>query len=101
MCVCCRFKDKTEAQEIFLRPFTVCSSCKQKYVICPFVYEETNGSYPLAHLWLKVRFGPGFFTPPLSRSISTSTLFWCYLLRQRKRKFDTESIISQGKKGKS
>ncbi len=25
--------------------FTVCSSCKQKLVVCPFVYKETNGRY--------------------------------------------------------
>ncbi len=30
---------------IFLNLFTVCSSCKQKFYVCPFVYEETNGSY--------------------------------------------------------
>ncbi len=38
-------KQKMEARAIFLYPFTVCSSCKWKFVICPFVYEETNGSY--------------------------------------------------------
>jgi hypothetical protein len=37
-------KQKIEAQVIFLNPFTVCSSCKQKFVICPFVDEETNES---------------------------------------------------------
>jgi hypothetical protein len=42
-------KRKTEAQAIFLNPFTFCSSCKQKFVICPFVNEETNRSYPFAH----------------------------------------------------
>jgi hypothetical protein len=50
-----------EAQVIFLNPFTVGSSCKRKFVICPFVYKETNVSYPFAnrlnrlnrpaHLW--------------------------------------------------
>jgi hypothetical protein len=39
-------KCKTVAQVIFLNPFTVCSSCKQKFVICPFIDEETNGSCP-------------------------------------------------------
>jgi hypothetical protein len=39
-------KCKTEAQVIFLNPFTVCSSCKQKFVICPFIEKETNGSCP-------------------------------------------------------
>jgi hypothetical protein len=36
-----------EAQAIFLNSFTVCSSCKQKFVLCPLVDEEINGSYPL------------------------------------------------------
>ncbi len=40
---------KTEAQGIFLYPFTVCASCKLKFVICPFVDEETNKSYPFAN----------------------------------------------------
>ncbi len=35
---------KTEAQAIFLNPFTVCSSCKRKFAVCLFVDEETNGS---------------------------------------------------------
>jgi hypothetical protein len=34
----------TETQVIFFNQFTVCSSCKRKFVICPFVDEETNGS---------------------------------------------------------
>ncbi len=49
---------KTEVQAIFLNLFTVCSSCKRKFVVCPFVYAETNRIYPfanglngLAHLW--------------------------------------------------
>ncbi len=56
--ICCRFKRKTEAQAIFLYPFTVCSSGKQKFVVCPIVDEETKESYlfgngvnGLAHLW--------------------------------------------------
>jgi hypothetical protein len=46
----CRYGDmgmgkrKTEDQPIFLNPFTVCSSCKRKVVVCQFVDEETNGS---------------------------------------------------------
>ncbi len=55
---CCCFKRKMEAQAIFLDPFIVCSSCKWKLVVCPFIYVETNRSYPfanglngLAHLW--------------------------------------------------
>ncbi len=39
--ICCRFKRKTEAQAIF-NPFTVSSSCKQKFVVCPFVNKETR-----------------------------------------------------------
>jgi hypothetical protein len=57
--MCCRFKQKTEAKAIFLNPFTACSSCKRKFVVCPFVDKETNGSYllanrlnRLAHLWM-------------------------------------------------
>jgi hypothetical protein len=42
-------KWKTEAQTITLNLFTVCSSCKGKFVVCPFVYEETNGSYPFSN----------------------------------------------------
>jgi hypothetical protein len=56
-------KGKTEARAIFLCPFTVCSSSKRKFVVCLFVDEETNGSYPFAnglnrlgHLWLLLRF---------------------------------------------
>jgi hypothetical protein len=47
----CRYGDiKTmEAQVFFLNPFTICSSYKQKFVICPFVDEETNGSYLFAN----------------------------------------------------
>jgi hypothetical protein len=35
-------KRKTEDHAIFLNPSTVCSSCKRKFVVCPFVDEETN-----------------------------------------------------------
>ncbi len=47
----CRFKQKTKngAQATFLNPFTVCSACERKFVVCPFVDEETNGSYPFAN----------------------------------------------------
>ncbi len=34
---------KTEAQVILLNPFAVCSLRKLKFVVCPFVDEETNG----------------------------------------------------------
>jgi hypothetical protein len=47
-----KIKQKTEAQAIFPNPFTVCSSCKRKFAVCPFVAEVTNGSYPFAKgLW--------------------------------------------------
>ncbi len=42
-------KRKTEAYAIFFNPFTVCSLWKLKFVVCPFVDEETNGSYPFAN----------------------------------------------------
>jgi hypothetical protein len=42
-------KQKTEAQVFCLNPFTVCSLYNQKFVIYPFVDEETNGSYPFAN----------------------------------------------------
>ncbi len=40
-------EQKTEA--IFLHPFSVCSLCKQKFVVCHFVDEETSGRYPFAN----------------------------------------------------
>jgi hypothetical protein len=45
----CCFKRKTEAQAIFLNPFTACLSYKRKFVVCPFVGEGTNGSYHFAN----------------------------------------------------
>ncbi len=68
--VCCRFKQKMEAQAIFLNPFTVRSLCKRKFVVCPFVDKAANGSYLFAkkrtkqtkhklnepaHLWVGVQ----------------------------------------------
>jgi hypothetical protein len=60
-----------KAQAILPHPFTLCSSCKQKFVVCPFVNKETNVSNPfanrlnglnglnrlngLAHLWKKTQ----------------------------------------------
>jgi hypothetical protein len=41
-------KQKIEAQAFFLKPFTACSSCNQKFGVCPFANEETNRSYPFA-----------------------------------------------------
>jgi hypothetical protein len=40
-------KQKTDAQVIFIDPFTIFALCKQKFVVCPFVDEETNGSYQM------------------------------------------------------
>ncbi len=50
MCVCVYIyaavsNGKQSPGEFFLNPFTACSSCKWKFVICPFVDKETNGSY--------------------------------------------------------
>jgi hypothetical protein len=42
-------KRKTEAQTIFLIPFTVCSSYKWKFVICPCLDKETSGYYLFAN----------------------------------------------------
>jgi hypothetical protein len=42
-------KRKTEAYAIFFNPLTICSLWKLKFVVCPFVDEETNGSYPFAN----------------------------------------------------
>jgi hypothetical protein len=33
----------------FLNPLIVCSSCEQKFVVCPFADDETNRSYQLAN----------------------------------------------------
>jgi hypothetical protein len=38
-----------EAPAIFLNLFTVCSSCKWKFVVCPFDDEKTKGSNPFAN----------------------------------------------------
>ncbi len=32
---------ENRSQAIFLNPFTGCSSCKRKFVVCPFVDDET------------------------------------------------------------
>jgi hypothetical protein len=40
---------KTEGQAIFRNLFTVYSLCKWKFVVCPFVDEETKESYPFAN----------------------------------------------------
>jgi hypothetical protein len=43
------FLTENGSPDFFLNPFTVCSSYKRKFVICPFVDEETNGSYLFAN----------------------------------------------------
>jgi hypothetical protein len=42
-------KRKTEARAIFINPCTICSSCKWKFIVCPSVDKDTNGSYPFAN----------------------------------------------------
>ncbi len=47
------FQTETGSPGDFLNPFPVCSSCKRKFVVCPFVYEEQTGAdglNGLAHL---------------------------------------------------
>jgi hypothetical protein len=47
------YKKSNEKQKsdpaFFLNPFTICSSCNRKFDLCPFIDEETNGSYPFAN----------------------------------------------------
>jgi hypothetical protein len=56
---------KMEDQVIFLNLFTVCSSCKQKFVVCQLVDEESNENYPFANrlngLVHQCRQHPAFF----------------------------------------
>jgi hypothetical protein len=54
-------RKKMEAHILFLQLFTVCSSCKQKFVVYLLVDKETygsylfaNGLYGLAHLWVYI-----------------------------------------------
>jgi hypothetical protein len=58
-------KRKIKAQMIFLHPYIVYSTCKQKFVVCPFADEEKNWKYmylfanglnEVAHLWNKYTF---------------------------------------------
>jgi hypothetical protein len=39
-------KRETEAKAIFFNPFTFWPSCKRKFVVCPYIGEETKESYP-------------------------------------------------------
>jgi hypothetical protein len=40
-----KIKQCTAAQAIFLNPFTLCLSFQRKFVVCPFVYKETNSPF--------------------------------------------------------
>jgi hypothetical protein len=42
-------KQKTAAQAVFPNPFTTCSLCRRKFVVCLFVVEETKRNYPFAN----------------------------------------------------
>ncbi len=42
-------KQKNGSPGDFLNPFTVGSSCQRKFVVCPFVDEKINRSYPFAN----------------------------------------------------
>jgi hypothetical protein len=59
-------KNGKKDQVIFLNPFTVCSLCKWKLAVCPFVDEQTNRSYQFANV-LNVQNG---LAPCPSMSIS-------------------------------
>ncbi len=52
-------QQKMEAQANFLHPFTVCSSCIQKFSVYPFDNKGTNKSYTFANK-LKITC-PGIF----------------------------------------
>jgi hypothetical protein len=40
---------ETKVQAIILHPFRAFSSCKQKFIVCPFVDEERKESYSFAN----------------------------------------------------
>jgi hypothetical protein len=42
-------KSINRSRATFFSPFTIWSFCKQKFVVCPFVDEETNGSCPFVN----------------------------------------------------
>jgi hypothetical protein len=81
--------ENANAQAIFLNPFTVCSSCKWNFIVCPFVEEETNGCYPfakglnglsgLAHLYLYLYKKVDFL---VTQHVCLSQLTKCYILLQ-------------------
>jgi hypothetical protein len=47
-------KWKMEAHAIFLNPMTFCSSCKRKFVVCPFVYDLPI-HVQFIHIVIKIR----------------------------------------------
>ncbi len=67
-------KQETEAQAIFLIWFTIGSSCKQKFVVCPFVdkesYQFANGLHGLNGLCPSM-LGINRTPPPLHITVST------------------------------
>jgi hypothetical protein len=53
-----RHQMENGSQAVFLNLFIICSSCKRKFVVCPFVDKEKkrklsdcNGQHRLSHLW--------------------------------------------------
>ncbi len=71
------FQTEMEAEANFLSPFNIYSLCQLDSVICRFVGEETNGSYPfanklnvLAHLCelVKLQFAEIFYVPLSSKN---------------------------------
>jgi hypothetical protein len=47
MYICCSFKQKTEAQVIFLHQFTVCSSYKWKFLLVSLLMKKQTEVIPL------------------------------------------------------
>ncbi len=72
------FQTETEAQAIFLNLFAVCSSCRRKFAVCLFVYEETHGSYPFADGLNRLNRlnGLGWVIPSSFKDLLIITLFW-------------------------
>jgi hypothetical protein len=86
-CVRCRFIRKTEVRANFLNPFTDCSSCKGKFVVCPVGDEETNGSYPFAvlnrlvHLCTRIYVcEPGSHIPPPGKLYFSPFYFFLFCI---------------------
>jgi hypothetical protein len=45
--ICYCFTRKTKAEAVFLNPFTVFSSCKQKFIVCLFVWQRNKRKLPV------------------------------------------------------